>query len=276
MGLLDDVANYAENTIRNTVNDYGLDSLNSVFDNIPYLNSLGLNVGTNIFSKDTSDIGDLEKYGGELSASNRYDIVFILPTMLRKEDPNINDILRVFSRQFPIPSTSANVTSQKILDRTVSGVNSIEFDTINSTFFDTKNLALHKLFNLWNAGKWNEKGVMQFYPEEYKTDVMVVNYDNQVYLLKGLHPTSVGDIVFNHDSVDELLTFDVTFNVDKVIPYGDSKVGLGSSIVGINTGMGVVDDIADFGLGLAQNYFNNQINQAVSNATRSLTSNIGF
>lgn len=276
MGLFDDVSNFAENTIKNTVNNYALDALNSVFDNIPYLSDLGFNISSGSIFNTQDRMSDLEKYSGEFSAKNRFDFVFVLPTMLRKEDPNINDILRVFCRQFPVPSTSTNVNKQKIMNRTVSGVNSLDFDTINATFFDTKSLSLHKLFTRWNLDKWNARGQMQFYPNEYKTDVMIINHDNQVYLMKGLHPVSVGDVVFSHDSIDEILSFDVTFSIDSIVPYGDSKISISSSNIGFNTGLDFLDDIGNFGLNLAQNYFNNQINQTVRNATSSLTSKIGF
>lgn len=276
MGLFDGAEDYAISKIQNNVNNFALGSLNSVFDNVPFLGELGFSVSDgSIFDTSKDPINDLEKYSGELSTKNRFDFIFLLPNMLRKEEANVSDILRVFCRQFPIPSTSTNISKQKILNRTVSGVNSMDFDTINATFFDTKKLTLHKLFNIWHMNKWNKNGTLQFYPDDYKTDVMVLNHNNKVYLIKGLHPATVGDVVLNHDSTDELLTFDVTFNVDSIEVYGDLGVGVAQSPI-INTGIGLVDDIGNFALSTAQNYFNNQVNQTVKNATSSLTSKLRF
>ena len=276
MGLFDSVESFAQTTLNNTINNFAKDSFNSVFNNIPYLSDLGFNVNnSNIFNTSVNPINDLDKYASELSFRNRFDFIFLLPTMLRKDDPNIQDVLRVFCRQFPVPSTATAVTKNKILNRTVSGVNGIDYDTINATFFDTKNLALHKLFTRWNQDKWNAKGLLQFYPDEYKTEVMILNYDGKVYLIKGIHPISVGDVVFSHDSVDEMLTFDVTFNVDSIEIFGDTKVSTSSSSLGFNTGIGFVDSIANYALGSIENYFSSKISSSISNATSSLTSKLG-
>lgn len=277
MGILDNIGNYASRTIQNTVKDFALNTLGSVFDNIPYLNDLGFNVGSSIFNTSVNPIDSVDKYVDQLSFNNRFDFVFLLPTMLRKEDPDIQDVLRVFCRQFPIPSTSSTVTKQKIMNRTVSGVSGIDYDTINATFFDTKNQALHKLFNRWNQEKWNKNGMMQFYPNEYKTEVMLLNYDGKVYLIKGLHPVTVGDVVYNYDTLDEFLTFDVTFNVDSIEIYGDVGVSVnGSSLFQFNTGISLLDNIANFGLSTIQSYFSSKVSGLVSNATRSLTSKLRF
>lgn len=271
MGLFDGAVDYGSSKIQSTVNNYALDAFNS----IPYLSDLGFDISSgSIFDTSLDPIGDLERYSGELSARNRFDFMFSLPTMLRKDEVNISELLRVFCRQFPIPSTTSNVSKQKIMNRTVSGVNGIDYDTINATFFDTKKLSLHKMFQMWNQNKWAKNGTLQFYPDEYKTDVVVFNHNNKVYLLKGLHPVMVGDVVLNHDSIDEIVTFDVTLNVDSVEVMGDISVGISQPI--INTGFGLFDDIANFGLSTAQNYFNNQLNQTVKNATSSLTSKLRF
>ncbi len=277
MSLLDGVVG----SIKSSIGSYAVNQVSSLFSNVSYLQGFGLNFlnNSNVFDINFIDQEQsiFESKVGDLSFKNRFDFIFVLPSMMKtNSEYDLQDLIRIYCRQFPIPSTNLEVSEMNILNKKITGTIKVNFDTINVTFFDNKALTLHKFFHRWMHERWDlQKGTIKYYPNDYKTEVMVTNYKEKVYHMKGLHPISVGDIVFTHDSMDEILTFDVTFSVDDLIPYATTSNTLATDILFPSFLSQIFGGLGNNILGGLTSYFNGRLNNFLSSTTSSVTSKLG-
>jgi hypothetical protein len=158
----------------------------------------------------------LEKYISDISRRNRYIMYFSPPNMSELQGNNIQEKIIALGRNFSIPSVSADIHEQYLFDDRRTAAYKLSYDSFTFTFLDTKKLELHKFFLAWLQGKYNKKGGLKYYPDDYKTDAEIEIHDTKLYKLKGMHPKMVGDYILDHNSVDEFATFDVNFSIDKL------------------------------------------------------------
>ena len=163
-------------------------------------------------------IEDFSSYIKHFTRSNYYDFKLNLPTMPLSNTNDIGKKLRVFARNTSIPSVSAENHIERMYNIIRSTLLTNSFDSINITFFDTHNLFFHKMFNEWILNRFSDNGALKYYPNEIKGDIVFNMNEMDVYKLEGIQPVTVGDFVLDDTATDQYGTFDVTFNVSKLVP----------------------------------------------------------
>lgn len=150
---------------------------------------------------------------------NQFDFILTPPAGIGLPAPQDGEkSFRVYGKSLSIPSiTSENQISRvlTILRGTALGVS---YDSCIITFFDTKSMFFHRYFNKWITGRFSDKGVLKYYPDQYQGEISISTHDTPVYKLESIYPISLGDFRLDNDLVDQHGTFDVTFFVTKSTP----------------------------------------------------------
>jgi len=169
---------------------------------------------------DATSIDDLKVVIANKNHPNQFDFILTTPSGMSNlpTPPDGAKSFRLFGKSLSVPSiTSENQISRimTILRGTALGVS---YDSFILTFYDTKTLFFHRLFNFWLTGRLNTNGALQYYPDEYQGEITISTHDTDVYVLENIYPISVGDFRLDNELVDQYGTFDVTFFVTKVTP----------------------------------------------------------
>ena len=162
------------------------------------------------------DIKEFQSYVKHFAKPNNYDILLNPPNMDELNNFNINQFgktVRIFAKSLSIPSNSTQVNSQYYYNTIYHNGTVVTLDSVIVTFYDTSTAFFHRYFNTWQYGRFDNSGVLKYYPDEYSGTMDIYLNDNKIYTLEKLFPISVGDFRLDNEMEDEFGTFDVTFAI---------------------------------------------------------------
>lgn len=154
----------------------------------------------------------LNKISDNLSNQNKFQFTINIPTIIETDVSSEN--IMWYIKSASLPSLNLNLVETKHLGKTKYAVTSATIDTINVTFYDTKEQSLRKMWvtYLETISMNNEYNILQYYPNEYQTSGTILVHDTE-WLITGACPISVGDFILDYNSDNSLGTFDVSFKV---------------------------------------------------------------
>ena len=147
-----------------------------------------------------------------LSRQNYFNINIFLPILISSK---INtEKLSWYIKSASLPSLTLNLTETKHLGKLKYAITSSDIDSINISFYDTKEQELRKMWVdfLYSISSHDDYAILKHYPNEYQSEANIKVHDTD-WEVKGMTPISVGDFVLDYDSTDSLGTFDVTFKI---------------------------------------------------------------
>ena len=146
--------------------------------------------------------------------TSRFNLELVPPKMLQvsKNIKNIN----IFARSASVPSVSGNVYEETFNNIKYWMLIGATTDTINITFYDTKDLIYNTLFRNWllDATSHETGKALKYYPDDIVGEIRYT-INNKTLKLKRITPTNVGDLQTSYDNTD-ILNFTVTFKVKRI------------------------------------------------------------
>lgn len=161
---------------------------------------------------------NMSKMISSITQENKFEVGIIgLPTFLNS---TILENITLYAKGTSIPSATAVLNKIRIGNIERSSFSDLEVDSVIVTFYDLKEQELLKFFRDWHTKSVfsDEFGNRQYYPDDYQSTINIKVNNEVTWELTKSFPVTVGDFQLNYDSEDSLGTFDVTFNVHRVIP----------------------------------------------------------
>lgn len=147
-----------------------------------------------------------------VARQNRFQFLLTLPSIKNVSAPQ--KTLEYYCKALNFPSQSITPIEAKYLGLIKYALLTQDIDTVNMTFWDTKQLILRTMFKNWidEVTVLGKGKVLQYYPNQYQTSGLL-NMEGKKYKFKGIAPISVGDWVLDMENENSIGTFTVTFKV---------------------------------------------------------------
>lgn len=157
----------------------------------------------------------LEIISKSLARNNKFSLSVVIPNIGLQID---SKLISYYVKSASLPSMTLNLIEQRHLGILKYAVHNTVVDTVNVTFYDTKEQKLRKMWTQYlkttsSNGKYS---ALKYYPSEYQTTANLI-VDKTNWKLEGISPIVVSDFVLDYDVNDQLGTFDVIFKVKDVI-----------------------------------------------------------
>lgn len=158
-------------------------------------------------------ISQIEK---NVSRKNRFSLQMTLPNIGELSSFDIRK-LDLYVQNASLPSQNLQLTEVKYLNKNIYASIFTDVDTINMTFYDTKDQSVRTMFINWQKAinPVNRLSLLKYYPDEYQSSFKIIIH-NTTYEISNVIPTMVGDFQLSHQAQNELGTFDVTFKCSEV------------------------------------------------------------
>lgn len=150
-----------------------------------------------------------------VARQNRFSFILSLPQVQNVQADQTT--LEYYCKSANLPSQSITPLESKYLGLIKYTVVTQDIDSVNVTFYDTKQLILRSMFKNWmdEVTMQNKGEVLKYYPNQYQTSAKL-KIEEKEHTLEGIFPLSVGDWAVDMDIDNSLGTFTVTFKVKKV------------------------------------------------------------
>jgi hypothetical protein len=157
----------------------------------------------------------LETIEKNVARQNRFSFLLQLPSI---QNVSVDQTtLQYYCKAINFPSQTATPIEAKYLGVIKYAIVTQDIDTVNMTFWDTKQLVIRTMFKNWleSITSHNKYEVLQYYPNQYQTSG-TLTIEEKEYNFLGITPTTVGDWVLDMENDNQLGTFSVTFKIKKV------------------------------------------------------------
>lgn len=150
-----------------------------------------------------------------VARQNRFTFLLDLPSITNVSMDQ--KTLEYYCKAMNFPSQSITPIETKYLGLIKYTLVTQDIDTVNITFYDTKELTIREMFRNWMEGitSHNKGEVLKYYPNQYQT-TGTLKIAGKDYQFLGMAPISLGDWVLDMDNENQLGTFTVTFKMKKV------------------------------------------------------------
>lgn len=160
-----------------------------------------------------NSISQIEK---NVSRKNRFSIQMTLPSIGELNSFDIRN-LDLYVQNASLPSQNLQLAEVKYLNKRIYTSIFTNVDSINMTFYDTKDQSIRTMFINWQKAitPVNRLSLLKYFPDEYQTNFKIIIH-NTTYEVVGSSPSMVGDFQLSHGATNELGTFDVTFICNEI------------------------------------------------------------
>ena len=155
--------------------------------------------------------------------TNRYEIQFGLPTLLRGRGVGIDLNTSLRCTSITVPSKSLNTVNYRLYGPARNMPTEITYTgELNATFLLSADLRERRLFETWIDGIANPFDYKLSYYDDYITNLEITTLakdDSMTHLcvVEEAYPKSIGDIQLGYDKDGELMQQEVTFCFRKFV-----------------------------------------------------------